>query len=61
MSVTLAKNAGFCSGVKRAMDIVLDIARHRENEQIYTYGPLIHNPPTIELLKKRGIRPLEDI
>ncbi len=61
MGVKLAKNAGFCSGVKRAMDIVLDIARHRENEQIYTYGPLIHNPPTIELLKKRGILPLEDI
>lgn len=61
MGVKLAKNAGFCMGVRRAMDLVLDIARHMGQEKIYTYGPLIHNPQTIELLKKRGIIPLEHI
>lgn len=61
MGVRLAKNAGFCMGVRRAMDMVLDIARHMGNEKIYTYGPLIHNPQTVELLKKRGIIPLESI
>jgi (E)-4-hydroxy-3-methyl-but-2-enyl pyrophosphate reductase len=61
MAVKLAKNAGFCMGVRRAMDMVLDIARHMGNEKIYTYGPLIHNPQTVELLKKRGIIPLDSI
>ena len=59
MGVKLAKNAGFCMGVRRAMDIVLDIARHMGNERVFTYGPLIHNPQTMELLKKRGITPLD--
>jgi len=48
-------------GVKRAVDIVLDIAQHRNREKIYTYGPLIHNPQTIEILEKRGVFPLDDI
>jgi 4-hydroxy-3-methylbut-2-enyl diphosphate reductase len=61
MGVKLARNAGFCMGVKRAMDIVLDIARHMGDEEVYTYGPLIHNPQTMGLLKKRGITPLDRI
>lgn len=48
-------------GVRRAVDIVLDIAQHKGKENIYTYGPLIHNPQTIELLKKRGIMPISHI
>jgi 4-hydroxy-3-methylbut-2-enyl diphosphate reductase len=48
-------------GVKRAVDIVLEIAQHKGKEDIYTFGPLIHNPQTIELLKKRGIIPIEDL
>ncbi|MFA5321294.1 MAG: 4-hydroxy-3-methylbut-2-enyl diphosphate reductase [Smithella sp.] len=60
MEVKLAKTAGFCMGVRRAVDIVLDIAQH-ETRRIYTYGPLIHNPQTIELLKSRGITPIENI
>jgi len=61
MGVKLAKNAGFCMGVRRAMDIVLDIARHMGGAKVYTYGPLIHNPQTMGLLKKRGIVALDDI
>ncbi len=45
-------------GVRRAVDIVLKIAQQEKNRRIYTYGPLIHNPQTIELLKKRGIIPI---
>ena len=48
-------------GVKRAVDIVLEIAQQSPNRKIYTYGPLIHNPQTIALLKKRGIYPIEHI
>lgn len=61
MEIKLAKTAGFCMGVRRAVDIVLEIAQHETGRSIYTYGPLIHNPQTIELLKSRGIKPIEDI
>ena len=48
-------------GVRRAVDTVLDIAQHEKGRRIYTYGPLIHNPQTIELLKNRGITAISDI
>ena len=60
MEVKVAKNAGFCMGVRRAMDVVLNAARERQpNEIIHTYGPLIHNNQVLELLETRGIRCLE--
>ena len=46
MEIKLAMTAGFCMGVRRAVDIVLDIAQHETIRRIYTYGPLIHNPQT---------------
>ena len=58
MSVILAETAGFCMGVKRAVDLVLDIAQRKGKVEIYTYGPLIHNPQTVELLRNRGIIPI---
>jgi len=61
MEIKLARTAGFCMGVRRAVDIVLDIAQHETRRSIYTYGPLIHNPQTIELLKSRGVKPVESI
>ncbi len=60
MGVKLAKTAGFCMGVKRAVDIVLEMASKKNHQTIYTYGPLIHNPQTIELLRERGIVPITD-
>ncbi|OPY14172.1 MAG: 4-hydroxy-3-methylbut-2-enyl diphosphate reductase [Syntrophus sp. PtaB.Bin001] len=48
-------------GVKRAVDTVLDIARHKGAERIYTYGPLIHNPQTVDFLQERGIIPIKDL
>jgi (E)-4-hydroxy-3-methyl-but-2-enyl pyrophosphate reductase len=61
MSVILAETAGFCMGVKRAVDLVLDIAQHKGKRNIYTYGPLIHNPQTVELLRNRGIIPIDHL
>jgi len=55
MEIKLAKTAGFCMGVRRAVDTVLEVAQHEKGRRIYTYGPLIHNPQTIEVLKRRGI------
>ena len=48
-------------GVRRAVDIVLEIARHENGRRIFTYGPLIHNPQTIELLKSRSIIPVDSV
>lgn len=61
MRVKLAHTAGFCMGVKRAVDIALDMAQRGGEEKIYTYGPLIHNPQTIEILESRGVIPLTDV
>jgi (E)-4-hydroxy-3-methyl-but-2-enyl pyrophosphate reductase len=59
MKVLLAGKAGFCMGVRRAMDIIAALP-HEESETIYTDGPIIHNPQVIEILKKRSIVPLEE-
>lgn len=61
MKIKLARTAGFCMGVKRAVDIALSIAGQRGDEEIYTYGPLIHNPQAVELLCRRGIQPVDDL
>ncbi|MBM4283840.1 MAG: 4-hydroxy-3-methylbut-2-enyl diphosphate reductase [Deltaproteobacteria bacterium] len=57
MRVVLARTAGFCMGVKRAMEMVLQ-AMNQNKTRIYTYGPLIHNPQVLQLLEERGIRVL---
>jgi (E)-4-hydroxy-3-methyl-but-2-enyl pyrophosphate reductase len=54
LKVILARTAGFCMGVKRAMELVLR-AINQNPGRIYTYGPLIHNPQVLELLEERGI------
>jgi (E)-4-hydroxy-3-methyl-but-2-enyl pyrophosphate reductase len=56
--VVLARTAGFCIGVKRALEMVLK-AINENQTKIYTYGPLIHNPQVLELLRERGISVLE--
>ena len=54
MKVILARTAGFCMGVKRALELVLK-AINQNQGRIFTYGPLIHNPQVLELLRERGI------
>jgi (E)-4-hydroxy-3-methyl-but-2-enyl pyrophosphate reductase len=54
VKVVLASTAGFCIGVKRALEMVLK-AINENQTKIYTYGPLIHNPQVLELLRERGI------
>jgi 4-hydroxy-3-methylbut-2-enyl diphosphate reductase len=55
LRIVLAKTAGFCMGVKRAMDKVLALARNRDG-RVFTVGPLIHNRQVVEMLEARGIR-----
>ncbi|MBM4055875.1 MAG: 4-hydroxy-3-methylbut-2-enyl diphosphate reductase [Planctomycetes bacterium] len=57
MKVIVAKTAGFCMGVRRAMDILLDAANEKNaGVKVYTDGPLIHNPQVLEYLEKRDIQ-----
>ncbi len=61
MKIRLAKTAGFCMGVRRAVDMVLDLQRVAPPMPIVTYGPLIHNPQTLELLRSRGIQEVKSL
>jgi (E)-4-hydroxy-3-methyl-but-2-enyl pyrophosphate reductase len=60
MYVKLAKTAGFCMGVRRAMNMVLETA-NKDKGPIYTYGPLIHNSQALAMLEARGIRSTTDL
>ena len=60
MNVILAKTAGFCFGVKRAVDTVYrQIAKH-PGRKIYTYGPIIHNAEVIKDMEARGVTVLRE-
>jgi len=54
VQITVAKSAGFCPGVKNAIDKVLELAKDRKRT-IYTLGPLIHNKQVIETLEEKNI------
>ncbi len=58
MKVIVAKTAGFCWGVKRAMDAVLE-ASNSGQKNVQTLGPIIHNPQALELIGKRGVAVVE--
>lgn len=58
MSVVIAEKAGFCFGVKRAVDIAL-YEKEKCCKKIYTFGPLIHNNDVVEFLKNNGIYPID--
>ena len=60
MKILIAKTAGFCMGVRRAVEIALN-APGKHKEPIYTYGPLIHNPHVLTLLRGKGISVLDHI
>ena len=60
MKIRIAKKAGFCMGVRRALNLVLK-ALNEKKYPIYTYGPLIHNPQTLELLNKLGVKVINKI
>ncbi len=52
--VKLAKSAGFCFGVKRAVELVYEEAK--KGGDIYTYGPIIHNEEVVGDLENKGVR-----
>lgn len=58
--VTLAKSAGFCFGVERAVNKVYEEVEKQE-ASIYTYGPIIHNEEVVKDLEAKGVTVLEDL
>ncbi len=58
MEIIIAKNAGFCFGVDRAVKMTLE-ELEKEGEQVYSYGPLIHNPQAVSELEDKGLTTLE--
>ncbi|MFH1629272.1 MAG: 4-hydroxy-3-methylbut-2-enyl diphosphate reductase [Pseudomonadota bacterium] len=60
MKVILAKTAGFCMGVRRAMEIVMAEANKKEGP-LFTFGPLIHNQQVLHLLGEKGVKVAEDL
>ncbi len=57
MKVIVAENAGFCFGVKRAVKIALDASKRGK---VYTLGALIHNPPMVQQMRKKGVIAVND-
>ena len=55
--ITLAKTAGFCFGVKRAVDKAFELAR--SGVDAVTLGPIIHNPQVVERLAQMGVPPVD--
>ena len=58
MKIVVAEHAGFCFGVKRALETAESALR--EAPRVYSMGPLIHNPQVVQELADRGLTPLEE-
>jgi 4-hydroxy-3-methylbut-2-enyl diphosphate reductase len=60
MEIIIASKAGFCFGVKRAIQAAYNTVETTKGE-VATIGPIIHNPQVVERLEGMGVRPIEDI
>ncbi len=59
MKITLAETAGFCFGVKRAVDTVYELVS--EGKRVCTLGPIIHNAQLVTDLEQKGVRVVENV
>lgn len=59
METRLASHAGFCFGVRRAVEGVYELSE--SGEKIYTYGPIIHNAQVVEDLQSRGVEVINSL
>lgn len=60
MVVELAKYAGFCFGVNKAVETVYKTIEDNPDTPIYTYGPIIHNESVVKELAGKGVRSVSD-
>ena len=59
MIVKIARNSGFCFGVKRAINLALQASE--KEDDIVTLGPIIHNPQMVDKLQKEGIESINNL
>lgn len=59
MQIELAKSAGFCFGVKRAIEIALKTAK--QNTKAYMLGDIVHNEDVIKVIKRSGIKKISKL
>ncbi len=59
MKVTVAKTAGFCFGVNRAVEIVNSLAHN--DSKVCTLGPIIHNKEMVEELRGKGVFSIDEL
>jgi 4-hydroxy-3-methylbut-2-enyl diphosphate reductase len=55
VEVKIAKTAGFCWGVRRTVDKVMEVADHRHGGPVVTLGPIIHNPQAVARFREKGV------
>ena len=60
MKIIVARTAGFCMGVRRAVDMVFEAAESGP-AGLVTIGPLIHNRHVVEMLERKGVHVIEDV
>ena len=61
MEVKIAKNAGFCFGVKRAMNMAWDELENKNDNKVYSLGPLIHNKQAVDRYKEKGLIEMDSL
>ncbi len=59
MEIVLAKEMGFCHGVRRAIQLAEEAAQ--EGGPVYTLGEIVHNPQVVERLERLGVRVIADL
>lgn len=61
MKIYIADHAGFCFGVKRAVEIAENtLSQLNQDEKIYSLGPLVHNPQVVEKFNKKGLKVIDN-
>lgn len=58
MKIIVAKNSGFCNGVRRSVDLANKASE--KNIKTYTLGPLVHNPTQVKILEKKGVSVVDE-
>lgn len=61
MKVRIAENAGFCFGVKRAMNMAWDELENKTSNSVYSLGPLIHNKQAVDRYKEKGLMEMDSL
>lgn len=59
MEIKISKNAGFCFGVKKAVETVDNLLKN--NKKVTTLGPIIHNSQIIERFKRHGVKVIDNV